>query len=119
MSIHAKGAGFRQESYRIQSSVESHSGAPLPEEPEAGAKAADTEGAYGLDGTLLDDGGVSARLDRKLQRQSALYGREAGSRYLAKLLELDAGQDDFFDRADDALGLVPGSICRLIEGLKE
>ncbi len=103
----------------MQSSVESQSGAPLPEEPESGAEAAGNEGAYGLDGALLDDGGVSARLDRKLRRQAALYGREAASRYLAKLLELDAGQDDFFDRADEALGLAPGSVCRLIEELKE
>ncbi|MDG2281788.1 MAG: hypothetical protein P8L45_01640 [Longimicrobiales bacterium] len=103
----------------MQSNVESQSGAPLPKEPETGADATGAEGAFGLDGTLLDTARVSDRLDRRLRRQSALYGHDTARRYLARLLELDAGQDDFYDRADEALAVAPGSIHDLIEGLEQ
>ena len=103
----------------MQANVESHPGAPLPEEPEEGADATGPEGAFGVDGTLLEQTGVSSRLDRRLRRQSALYGQETARRYLAKLLELDAEQDDFYGQADSALGVAPGSIRRLIEGLEQ
>jgi hypothetical protein len=103
----------------MPSNIESQPGAPLPEEPEAGEGDTGIEGAFGLDGALLERAGVSARLERRLRRQSALYGHDTARRYLAGLLELEAGHDDFYDRADEALGVAPGSIRHLIEGLEQ
>ena len=100
----------------MQSNVEPHSDSPLPDEPEAGTDAGRTPGGFGLDGALVDSEGVSERLGRRLRRQATLYGSDSAKEYLAKLLELDAGGDDFYDRADEALGVSTGCLRRLIEG---
>ena len=100
----------------MQSDVAPHSDSPLPDEPEAGPDTGNTPGAYGLDGALVDPEGVSNRLRRRLQRQAKLYGSDSAKAYLAKLLELEVGGEDFYDRAEAVLGVSSGSLRRLIEG---
>ena len=103
----------------MQSNVESHSGSPLPDEPETGSEAAGIAGEFGLDGAQVDPPGVSERLSRRLRRQAALYGPDTAKSYLASLLELESEEDDFYALADDALGVAPGSIRGLIEGIEQ
>lgn len=102
----------------MQSNVEPHAEAPLPDEPEAGSDAEDTVGGFGLDGARVEPSGVTERLGRRLRRQAKLYGSDSSRAYLAKLLELEVGGEDFYDRAAEALGVTSGDLRRLIEGVE-
>ena len=102
----------------MQSNVESHAEPPLHDEPEAGSAAESTPGGFGLDGSSVEPAGVSERLGRRLRRQAKLYGSDLAKEYLAKLLELEEGGEEFYDQAAQALGVSAGNLRRLIEGMQ-
>jgi len=75
-------------------------------------------------GYELPDPGDSApsHLERRIRRQSAMFGRRAGMRYVARLVELDEGavdRQDFYERAGAVLGLAPERVRGLVEGPRQ
>lgn len=102
----------------MQSNADPNAESPLPDESEAGWDAADAAGDFGLDGARVEPSGVSERLGRRLRRQARLYGSDSSRAYLANLLELEDGGEDFYDRAAQALGVSSGDLRRLIEGVE-
>lgn len=100
----------------MQSNVEPFAESPRPDESEGGLDAETTSGGFGLDGSSVEPAGFSERLGRRLRRQARLYGSDSAREYLAKLIELEAGGEDFYDRAAGALGVSSEDLRRLIEG---
>lgn len=63
-----------------------------------------------------DHGALRRHLERRIRRSSRMFGRAATLRYVARLSGIDGDPEaeDFPKRAEDALGLEPGSLQTLM-----
>lgn len=70
------------------------------------------------DGLPARDDSARTYLERKIRRQSVLFGPRAAKRYMARLVEMDEcaiDGEDFYDRAGAILGLDPVRAFSLVE----